>query len=622
MFNKITILQRLLVLSGVMGIGIIIIVILSSNILESQKELSSIENSLNSITISILQERRNEKDFLARKKDKYVDKFSKEMSNLNNNVESLKLLFKKNNIPNNDLEDLIVNLNIYNTKFKAIVKQMRLIGFTPVLGDRGTLRDAVHRAEKHVRTLKDYKILSEVLMLRRNEKDFLIRLDEKYVLKHKKNMQMIRKSLNSLENTPDKSKIIKSVDIYANRFADLVHNFKILGLNEKKGMQGALRDAVHKTQKSLANMLNTSRAQLKNELKTEVKTYYIILILLIIVILFIVYVTIRSISRPLLRLSHEINSNKNDLTLQYEYDMEDELDVMVKSINTFTQKLNATIHRSKMTSLENVAVATQLSSTSLSIGENIKESSKIVKETTIGAEKIRELMQSTLNENTMAFDEMSVTSNMIADVADEFNNLISSIRTSAEVENELAEKLNELSGDAEQVKEILTIIGDIADQTNLLALNAAIEAARAGEHGRGFAVVADEVRKLAERTQKSLTEIQASVNVIVQNIMAASEQIAKNSLEFDKLVESSSIVDEKVIASNENMNMALSRVTEATDLTKTTSIEVTQIMHKIQEINTISQDNAISVDEIATTANHLSKITEGLNTQLEFFETK
>jgi methyl-accepting chemotaxis protein len=435
-------------------------------------------------------------------------------------------------------------------------------------------------------------------------------------------MQKIRKSLEELDNTADKEKIIHSVDLYEERFSDLVNNFKILGLDEKKGMQGALRDAVHKTQKSLVNMLKTSREQLKNELENEVETYYIILALLIILILFIVYVTIRSISRPLLRLSHEIDDNKNDLTLQYDYDMEDELNIMVKSINLFSHKLNATIHKSKMTSLENVAVATELSTSSLSIGENIKESSRIVEETTVGAQKIQELMQSTLNENTMAFDEITVTSNMISDVAEEFNSLINSIRTSAEVENELAEKLHELSGDAEQVKEILTIIGDIADQTNLLALNAAIEAARAGEHGRGFAVVADEVRKLAERTQKSLTEIQASVNVIVQNIMAASEQISKNSLEFDNLVQSSSIVDEKVIASNKNMNMALSRVTEATDLTKSTSEEVTKIMHKIQEINTISQDNAVNVDEITSTAKHLSKITEGLNRQLEFFETK
>jgi methyl-accepting chemotaxis protein len=122
----------------------------------------------------------------------------------------------------------------------------------------------------------------------------------------------------------------------------------------------------------------------------------------------------------------------------------------------------------------------------------------------------------------------------------------SRIMDASRKQNELADSLAKLSSDAEQVKGILTVISDIADQTNLLALNAAIEAARAGEHGRGFAVVADEVRKLAERTQKSLTEINATISVVVQAIGSNSDALNNNAKEMNQLTDELAMVDQKM----------------------------------------------------------------------------
>lgn len=126
------------------------------------------------------------------------------------------------------------------------------------------------------------------------------------------------------------------------------------------------------------------------------------------------------------------------------------------------------------------------------------------------------------------------------------NTTVERIQRVAHKEHELSDNLQTLAGNAQETKQILTTIGDIADQTNLLALNAAIEAARAGEHGRGFAVVADEVRKLAERTQKSLAETTATINILIQAINDNSDSLNKNMDEMMDLTQYVGSVDDKM----------------------------------------------------------------------------
>jgi len=172
-----------------------------------------------------------------------------------------------------------------------------------------------------------------------------------------------------------------------------------------------------------------------------------------------------------------------------------------------------------------------------------------------------------LEQSNILQEKMAQLSTSAMEQAKQLETTASSVMQITESIEDTSAKSKEIVSQSEDIKSVVEIIADIADQTNLLALNAAIEAARAGEHGRGFAVVADEVRKLAERTQKSLAEINTNINILTQSIADIEASISGQT------------------QSASQINEAIAEIDASTQENAQTAQEVSQIADSVKEMS-------------------------------------
>ena len=333
----------------------------------------------------------------------------------------------------------------------------------------------------------------------------------------------------------------------------------------------------------------------------------------------------KSLVKPLNQLTNtakDLAEGEGDLTKKLHLDREDEIGMAAKYFNAFIEKVRQIIVKAKEAAGRNVAIATDLKSTAERVKTRIEEEKQMINRTAETAESIAKPLEE--------FEKLVATSEReVAEAAKRLSSTMESVKKlqetveRTEVESKASvEALKNLDREAEHISNIIEIIEDIADKTNLLALNASIEAAKAGEAGKGFAVVADEIRKLAEQIQKNTINIRDVLKEIVHSISETTQQIEKSTYENVGFLRS---VSGSVIGEMEEVTQVMQKTSgisknvkeRANKLVK----EVESIIEDIRKIDSISSENAENVSKMLSKIKELYLEIEELNKIKDFKES-
>lgn len=266
------------------------------------------------------------------------------------------------------------------------------------------------------------------------------------------------------------------------------------------------------------------------------------------------------------------------------------------------------------------SASSQISSSSEEMAAGAQEQSAQTTDVAGSVEEMTKTILETTKNSSIAADAAKNAGSIAKEGGNVVSETIDGMNRIEEVVRKSAETVQALGKSSDQIGEIIQVIDDIADQTNLLALNAAIEAARAGEQGRGFAVVADEVRKLAERTTKATKEIAAMIKQIQKDTVGAVQSMAEGTKEVERgkqLTDKAGESLKQIIKGADNVVDVITQVAAASEEQSSTSEEISK---SIEAINNVTRESAAGVQQVASAAEDLNRLTVKLQQLVASFK--
>lgn len=548
------------------------------------------------IKMDTLTLKNHEKDFLAYKQLKFQKQFNEVYQSVLVNLNRLEQYQIESQADTQHMKQLEKIYQSYHDKFNQIVAIQEEIGQGISKGLHFELIKSVNRVEHMLEINEEWNLYAKLLILRKNEKDFMFYQDKKYLFAFREGLAEIETYFQDENDIPRGVKLMfkRQMKIYESRFNAYIAKINERGINNEEGLLKEMKGLFEETTLLLdqnASEIDELVVQRIDAQKFKVLTIFCSTIMVLIIVTFLIG---RGIAVDVDKFKNDVQSIlvKNDFTKRVEVQTKGEIKVISDAFNGLLNFLQSAIKNINTNSHALSTASDQLRSTTREIEKTTDEINSQVERSSIA---MTETHGNIVNQ-VMTSESVN---QKITDIQKKAKNAEQNAQSGRTFVTNATKSIRKIEESSTQMGGVIDVIKTITTRINLLSLNASIEAAKAGEMGRGFSVVANEVRTLADRSNKATHDIEALIVQSTENVAKGSRVVQQTARAFEEIIDN--VID------------VSSGIEDISDSMKSHDSTTKEISEAIQQVTESAESNSMAMQELFNSVQYINQTAGSFN---------